>query len=172
MREHRLQRLLIHLSLELMPIFERHGLLRRRPRTDFVGQPLQIRKFLPGAVAKHGGNKSCPSPDVHINDRVGRNAWPSIAISGAVDQVPIQISLSCRETVCCRQRPNSCKSGPETAPEIQLIDCRDPSVRTNPREIGPACEEAANLHLHKTAWWARELSHIKQSQLLIKGAGK
>src|SRR5215469_2976346 len=71
MREHRLQRLFIHLSLELMPIFECHGLLRRRPCTDFVGQPLQIRKFLPGAVAKHGGNKSCPSPDVHINDRVG-----------------------------------------------------------------------------------------------------
>jgi len=23
-----------------------------------------------------------------------------------------------------------------------------------------------------TAWWARELSHIKQSQLVIKGAGK
>jgi hypothetical protein len=34
-----------------MLIFERHGLLRRRPRTDFVGQPLQIWKFLPGAVA-------------------------------------------------------------------------------------------------------------------------
>src|SRR5262249_16582732 len=58
-------------SLELMPIFERHGLLRRRPRTDLVDQPLQIRKFLPGAIAEHGGNKSCPSPDVHINDRVG-----------------------------------------------------------------------------------------------------
>src|SRR6516164_936662 len=25
--------------------------------------------------------------------------------------------------------------------------------RTNPREIGPAREEAANLLLHKTAWW-------------------
>jgi hypothetical protein len=23
-----------------------------------------------------------------------------------------------------------------------------------------------------TVWWGRELSHIKQSQLLIKGAGK
>src|SRR6516225_1583648 len=71
MREHRLERLFIHLSLELMPIFQRYGLLRRWPRTDFVGQPPQIRKFLPGAIAEHGGNKSCPSPDVHINDRVG-----------------------------------------------------------------------------------------------------
>jgi len=71
MREHRLQRLCIHLSLELMLIFERHGLLRRRPRTDFIDQPLQIRKFLPGAIAERGGNKSCPTPDIHINDRVG-----------------------------------------------------------------------------------------------------
>ena len=31
---------------------------------------------------------------------------------------------------------------------------------------------SGNLCLHHTAWWARELSHIKQSQLLIKGAGK
>jgi hypothetical protein len=29
MREHRLQRLSIHFSLEFMPIFERNGLLRR-----------------------------------------------------------------------------------------------------------------------------------------------
>jgi hypothetical protein len=50
MREHRLQRLCIHLGLELMPLFERHGLLRRRPRTDFIDQLLQIRKFLPGAI--------------------------------------------------------------------------------------------------------------------------
>src|SRR6516162_9738013 len=70
MGEHRLQRFIIHLSLKLMPIFERHGFLCRRPRTDFLDQPLQIRKFLPATIAEHGGNKSCPSPDVHINDRV------------------------------------------------------------------------------------------------------
>jgi len=29
-----------------------------------------------------------------------------------------------------------------------------------------------NLSSRKTVWWARELSHIKQRQLLIKGAGK
>ena len=36
-------------------------------------------------------------------------------------------------------------NGPETAPEIRLIDYRDPSVRTNPREIGPIREGAGNL---------------------------
>src|SRR5215469_3022620 len=71
MWEHRLQRLFIHLSLELVPIFERHGFLRRRPSTDFLNQPSQVRKFLPATIAEDGGNKSCPSPDVHINDRVG-----------------------------------------------------------------------------------------------------
>src|SRR5262249_21749779 len=70
MREHRLQRLFIHLSLELVPIFERHCFLGRRPSTDFLDQPLQIRKSLPATTAEHGGNKSCPSPDVHINDSV------------------------------------------------------------------------------------------------------
>ena len=43
--------------------------------------------------------------------------------------------------------------GPETAPETQLIDCGDLSVRANPREIGPTREQAGNLYLHKTAWW-------------------
>ncbi len=70
MREHRLQRLCIHLNLELMPVFERYDLLRRWPRTDSIDQPLQIRKFLPGAIAEHGGNKSCPTPDVHIDENL------------------------------------------------------------------------------------------------------
>ncbi len=70
MREHRLQRLCIHFNLELMPIFERYGLLRRWPRTDSIDQPLQIRKFLPGAIAEHGGNKSCPTPDVQIDENL------------------------------------------------------------------------------------------------------
>jgi hypothetical protein len=50
---------------------------------------------------------------------------------------------------CARKREISGRdNGPERAPEIQLIDCRDPTVRANPREIGPTREEAANLCLH------------------------
>src|SRR6516225_3033272 len=71
MREHSLQSLGIHLGLELMPVFERHGLLCRWPCADLVNQPLQIWKLCPGTVSEHGGNKSRPPPDVHINDRVG-----------------------------------------------------------------------------------------------------
>ena len=47
------------------------------------------------------------------------------------------------------------------APEIQLIDCRDPTVRTTPCEIGHTREEAGNLHLHKTAWWGWEDSNFQ-----------
>src|SRR5215472_8950586 len=70
MWEHRLQRLFIHLGLELVPFFERNGFLRRRSGTDVLDQSLQIRKFLPATIAEHGGNKSRPSPEVHINDSV------------------------------------------------------------------------------------------------------
>src|SRR5213080_4235100 len=96
MREHRLQRLFIHLSLKLMPIFERHGLLRRRPRTDFVDQSLQIRKFLASAIAEHGGNKSGPSPDVHINDRVGIAQHVSLLAKACIENASMSLSFKRR----------------------------------------------------------------------------
>src|SRR5215470_9221152 len=95
MREHRLQRLFIHLSLELMPLFERHGLLRRRPRTDFVDQPLQIRKFLPSTIAEHGGNKSYPSPDVHINDRVGIAQHVFLLAEACIENASMSLRFKC-----------------------------------------------------------------------------
>src|SRR5262252_4558119 len=70
MRQHRLQRPLTHLCFELVSLLEPYSFLRRLSSTDFLDQPLQIRKFLPATIAEHGGNKSCPSPDVHINDSV------------------------------------------------------------------------------------------------------
>src|SRR5262245_43386431 len=84
MWEHRLQRLFIHLSLELVPIFERHG-LRRRPSTDFLDQPLQIRKFLPATIAEHGGNKSCPSQDVPINDSVSVSQHVFLLVKACIE---------------------------------------------------------------------------------------
>jgi len=38
--------------------------------------------------------------------------------------------------------------------------------------LGKSGHRAAGTEIRRTAWWARELSHIKQSQLVIKGAGK
>jgi hypothetical protein len=33
----------MHLSLELVPLFERHGLLRRRTRANLIYHPFQVR---------------------------------------------------------------------------------------------------------------------------------
>src|SRR5262245_9552119 len=93
MWEHRLQRLFIHLSLELVPIFERHGFLRRRPSTDFLDQPLQIRKFLPATIAEHGGNKSCPSPDVHINDSVSVAQHVFLLVKACIENPSMSLRL-------------------------------------------------------------------------------
>jgi len=54
-------------------------------------------------------------------------------------------------------------TAPKLPLKIQLIDYRDPTVRTNPREIGPIREEAENLCLHETAWWGWEDSNLQPS---------
>src|SRR5260370_13974906 len=52
-REHGVQRFLVHLGLELVAVLERGGFLRRRPGTDLVGQALEILELVPGALAEH-----------------------------------------------------------------------------------------------------------------------
>jgi hypothetical protein len=66
----RLTRLVIHLSLEFMPVLERHRALRRRARADFVDQPLQIWELRPRGFAEHGRDQARPAPHIHIDDRV------------------------------------------------------------------------------------------------------
>jgi hypothetical protein len=56
MREHGPHRLGVHLGLELVPLFECRGPLRRRPCADLIGQPFQVREFLPTAIAEDSRN--------------------------------------------------------------------------------------------------------------------
>ena len=56
MREHPVQRFLVHLGLELVTVLERGGLLRRRTGVDLVDQPLDVVVLIPGAVADHVGS--------------------------------------------------------------------------------------------------------------------
>src|SRR5262249_27079909 len=64
------------------------------------------------------------------------------------------------------------EKSPHRSPEQQISSLRDQVVVQKPRQIGAPRTPSGNLHTCESAWWARELSHIKQSQLLIKGAGK
>src|SRR5262245_36147914 len=68
MREHSLQRLSIHVSLEFVPILERHGLLRCRSRADLIHEAFQIRKLLPTSIAQHSRNEPRPAPYIHVDD--------------------------------------------------------------------------------------------------------
>src|SRR5580693_7522742 len=70
MGEHGLHRLGVHVRLELVPIFECHRSLRRRPRADLIDQPFQIRVLLPSAITEHGRNEPCPAPHIHVDDRI------------------------------------------------------------------------------------------------------
>jgi len=71
MREHGLLGLGVHLGLELVPVLERHGPLRRRPRAYLIHQTLQVPEFLPSAISEHGRNKPRPAPHIHVDDRIG-----------------------------------------------------------------------------------------------------
>src|SRR5262245_42765778 len=50
--EHRLLGDVVHLSLELVPVLQRHRLLRRGPRGDLVDHALEVRELGPATLAQ------------------------------------------------------------------------------------------------------------------------
>src|SRR3954470_1887184 len=70
-REHGVERLLVHIRLELVTVLQRQRLLRRRPRADLVGQTLEVGEFRPRAFAEHVRHEARPAPDVLVDDGVG-----------------------------------------------------------------------------------------------------
>jgi NTE family protein len=58
------------------------------------------------------------------------------------------------------------------APEIQSTDCRDKMRARIPVSSGLFAINRGNLCLRKTAWWAREMSHVWLDQTLTHGAGR
>src|SRR6516162_4858728 len=60
----------------------------------------------------------------------------------------------------------------QTRVKLKTRDVSDCSARQNRRQFGAIRIELGNLRLCRTAWWAREMSHVGPDQILTQGAGR
>ena len=68
--EHRVERLTVHLHLELVFVFECDSTLGRRSCANLIDEPLKILKFVPCALAHNVRDETRPAPNVHVDDGV------------------------------------------------------------------------------------------------------
>ena len=106
-----------------------------------------------------------PSPGVV---QAARDAWPSRAISGAVEP-----SLRSDRSLL----PGNGILPPETKrmqkiSEVRSDVCRDRSIAHNSANSRRFDERQENLSSRRTVWWAREMSHVWLDQILTQGAGR